>query len=124
MSTVMFSAPEFSHGNIPGMSDIYSLGRLFLFMSTQKEIFYKLLFLPIESEEVLKKISSSLQKIEIISLVSKMTMFEPKERPKTEEIRQILQNCEPIDFVNSDLLLECGFPIDEVISSEITDIDE
>ena len=76
--TVMFSAPEFSHGNIPGMSDIYSLGRLFLFMSTQKEIFYKLLFLPIESEEVLKKISSSLQKIEIISLVSKMTMFEPK----------------------------------------------
>ena len=126
--TVMFCPPEFTHGNLPGKSDIYSLGRLFLFMATDRDIFYKMLFLPVQDEEMLKKITVIVENIPILKLVSNMTKFNPEDRPGTTEIEMCLLKIDfyygPIDLINVDLLLQNGFPVQFMSTAGDFNVDE
>ena len=96
--TPIFASPEcLADGKRKNKStDIFSLGRVFLFMILPKEQFLEFLFVPVVKKTGKKKITELIEKETILSLVSKMMRI--KKRLDLPAIRNKLQSVE--QFMN------------------------
>ena len=94
--TPIFASPEcLADGKRKAKStDIFSLGRVFLFMILPKEQFLEFLFVPLAKKSQKKKITELIEKEPILSLISKMMRI--KKRLDLRGVRDDLQSIEQL----------------------------
>ena len=94
--TPIFASPEcLADGKRKDKStDIFSLGRVFLFMILPKEQFLEFLFVPVVKKAGQKKITELIEKEPILSLISNMMRI--KKRLDLQGIRNDLQSVEQL----------------------------
>ena len=94
--TPIFASPEcLADGERKDKStDIFSLGRVFLFMILPKEQFFEFLFVPLVKKTWKEKITELIEKVPILSLISKMMRI--KKRLDLQAIRNVLQSVEQL----------------------------
>ena len=80
-------------------TDIFSLGRVFLFMMLPKEKFLEFLFVPLTKDQK-ERITELVEKVPILSLISKMMQI--KKRLDLSAIRSKLQSVEQL-IISSDV---------------------
>ena len=87
--TPIYCSPEGLTGATPGISDMYSLGRVFTFLvSESRELFYSLIFFPLKNEVDARQIRSIIESFKIMKLIKKMTHIDEDKRmrfPKSTE---------------------------------------
>ena len=93
--TPIFASPECLAGGErkEKSTDIFSLGRVFLFMILSKEQFLEFLFVPITNGQK-ERITELIGKVPILSLISKMMQI--RNRPDLQAIRNDLQSIEQL----------------------------
>ena len=94
-------------------SDIFSLGRVFLFMILQKEQFLEFLFVPLVKNAWKEEITGLIEKVPILSLISKMMRI--NNRLDLQAIRKRLQSVE--QFTNLKAVAE----ISDIIQKSTSD---
>ena len=89
--TPIFASPEClaSSERKNKSSDIFSLGRVFLFVILPKEKFLEFLFVPLIHKDEKRIIMNLIEKVPILNLISKMMRI--KKRINLQEIRKELQ---------------------------------
>ena len=94
--TPIFASPEcLADGERKDKSaDIFSLGRVFLFLILPKEQFLELLFVPVVNKAGKKMITELIEKEPILSLISNMMRI--KKRLDLQGIRNDLQSVEQL----------------------------
>ena len=94
--TPIFASPEcLADGERKDKSsDIFSLGRVFLFMVLPKDQFLEFLFVPLLNKALKEKITGLIKKIPILILISKMMRL--KKRIDLQAIRNELQSVEQL----------------------------
>ena len=125
--TPTFASTEFSGNRLPGVSDLFSLGRLFTFMITEdKTVFYKLIFLPVKLQNHQTTINRIISGVPLLNLIQKMTKILPTERCSINDVLQELGSVNDFNLISMSDLEAKGYPIDhiEVVPSiwEIEDI--
>ena len=113
--TPIFASPE-CYGEKTTDSDTFSLGRTFLFISTPKELFLKLLFVPIASNEDQDTIAKILAAEGTLPWLI-VQMMKVKNRMSLEDVRIHLDQMKN----NSELALasEALKEIDEIVTRNI-----
>ena len=116
--TPIFASPEcLADGERKDKStDIFSLGRVFLFMILPKQQFLEFLFIPLPNDQK-KKITELIQQIPILSLISKMMRI--KNRSDLQAIRNELQSVEQL--MNLTAVAEIGDFIQKSTSNLTTE---
>ena len=116
--TPIFASPEcLADGERKDKStDIFSLGRVFLFMILPKQQFLEFLFIPLPNDQK-KKITELIQQIPILSLISKMMRI--KNRFDLQAIRNELQSVEQL--MNLTAVAEIGDFIQKSTSNLTTE---
>ena len=91
--TPIFCSPEILTGAKPGISDMYSMGRLFLFLIVEnRELFYSLVFMSIPDKLLCDQTRKIFKSFPIINLIKKMTHVDPAERIRMEDVNQELSS--------------------------------
>ena len=91
--TPIFCSPEALTDAKPGISDMYSLGRLFAFLVVEnREIFYCLVFMSITDASLCSTTRRLFESFPIIKLIKKMTDIEQDKRISIEIVSQELSS--------------------------------
>ena len=93
--TPIYCSPEALTGAKPEISDIYSMGRLFLFLvSESRELFYSSMFMSIPDESLCNQTRRIFESFPIITLIKKMTHVDPTKRIRINDVDQELSSDE------------------------------
>ena len=77
----------------PGISDMYSLGRLFAFLIVEnREIFYCLVFMSIPDASLCNTTRKLFESFPIVNLIKKMTHFNPDVRISIDDVSHELSS--------------------------------
>ena len=91
--TPVFCSPEGVTGAMLGLSDLFSLGRVYLFLVLEdRSLFYSLIFESILPSKRLRAIRNVLKTYPILNLITEMTHVEKDNRIKIPQIEQRLAN--------------------------------
>ena len=91
--TPVFCSPEGLTGATLGLSDLFSLGRVYLFLVLEdRSLFYSLLFESILTSKRLRATRKVLKAYPILNLITEMTHFEKDKRIKIPQVGQRLAN--------------------------------
>jgi len=95
--TPIYSSPEILTNPTPGVSDLYSLGRLFTFLICEdSRLFFYLIFFGIENQADLASVKTTMNSIPIMKLILKMTEVDQRKRiPIDQVIEQMEWNSDP-----------------------------
>ena len=117
--TPIFASPEcLADGKRKDKStDIFSLGRVFLFMILPKEQFPEFLFVPLVKKSQKKKITELIENVPILSLISKMMQI--TKRLDLQGIRNDLQSVEQL--MNLSVVAEISAIVQKSTSSCTTE---
>ena len=81
--TPIYSSPEILTDPTPGVSDLYSLGRVFTYLSCKAaRLFFYLIFFGIENQTDLATVKTTLNSIPITNLIMKMTEVDQSQGSK------------------------------------------
>ena len=112
--TPIFSSPEcLAKNDRKTKPDIFSLGRVMLFMLLSKENFLEFLFLPVTSATRKTLIMKEVEKHPILGCISKMMRI--KNRVDLPEVKTVLKQIKTLDLCNSLRV------ISELIGQSMTD---
>ena len=93
--TPIFCSPDILTGAKPGVSDMYSMGRLFLFLVVEnRELFYSVIFMSIPDKSLCNRTRKIFESFPIINLIKRMTHIDPAERISIEDVNQELSSAE------------------------------
>ena len=110
--TPIYCAPENFTDATPGVSDLFSLGRIFTnLISESKALFYNLIFYVFENEDDLMETKRILRKFPIFMLIKSMTEVEKNMRIEIEKIEDKLLEIK-IEIITTSLLMENGLSHD------------
>ena len=85
--TPVYCSPEVLTDAKPGISDMYSLGRLFTFLVVEnRELFYCLVFMSIPDVPLCNQTRKLFESFPIIKLIKKMTDIEQDERISIDDV--------------------------------------
>ena len=91
--TPIFCSPEGLTDAKPGVSDMYSLGRVFTFLVCEsRELFYCLIFFPLKNEVEARQIRSIMKASPIMKLIKKMSHIDMDKRISVAEVDRILSS--------------------------------
>ena len=91
--TPVFCSPEGLTGATLGLSDLFSLGRVYLFLVLEnRSLFYTLVFESILTSRRLRAIRKVLKNYPILNLITEMTHFEKNKRVTIAQVQQRLTN--------------------------------
>ena len=91
--TPIFCSPEALTDAKPGISDMYSLGRLFTFLVVEnREIFYCLVFMSVTDKSLCDTTRRLFESFPIINLIKKMIHIEQDKRISVEDVSQELSS--------------------------------
>ena len=91
--TPIYCSPEGLTGAKPGVSDMYSLGRVFTFLFCEnRALFYCLIFFPLKNKVDAKQIRRIIESFPIMKLIKKMTHIEMDKRISIAEVDRILSS--------------------------------
>ena len=120
--TPIFASPECFEIKT-NASDIFSLGRLFLFMMLPKESFLKILFVPITSSiDTIYLRNTILNQRDLIGLICAMTKTNKHQRIKIQQIRATfdsLKNSSQINLNSSGQTIEIERIVNQNLSCEM-----
>ena len=89
--TPVYCSPEGLTGTTAGISDMFSLGRVFTFLVMEdKSLFYTLVFTSILNQTDLQSVQSVMTSFPILDLIAGMTHFDQNKRLKIEEVERLL----------------------------------
>ena len=89
----MYCSPEALTDAKPGISDLYSLGRLFAFLVVEnRELFYCLVFMSITDESLCNQTRKIFESFPIINLIKKMTHIEQNKRISIDDVSRELSS--------------------------------
>ena len=110
--TPIYASPECFTGTVVGKSDLFSLGRLFLYLSTTTmELFYSLLFVAIKKKTSKKSVDFILAKYPILAMILRMTRADVESRPEVLSIEEELKKIVPFKSIDFTELKSQGLPI-------------
>ena len=121
--TPIFASPECFSAKTDA-SDIFSLGRLFLFMQLSKQSFLQFLYVPITLSSNLSYLTNNVfNQNGLLDLIRRMILIHCPSRPKIEQVRvsydQLKRKSETI--IKKSVELEINRIISSNISPEILD---
>ena len=91
--TPVYCSPEGLTKAKPGVSDVFSLGRVFTFLVMEnRSLFYTLVFTSIMDLSRLKSIRRVMSSFPILDLIKKMTNIDQNKRIKIPQVEQRLAN--------------------------------
>ena len=91
--TPVYCSPEGLTGAAPGISDTFSLGRVFTFLVMENRcLFYTLVFYTIADSTFLRCIRNILASFPIFNLIREMTHFDKNKRISIDQVEQRLVN--------------------------------
>ena len=89
--TPVFCSPDIMSEAKPGVSDIYSMGRLFLFLVVESlEMFYCLVFISVTDASLCQAARKVIEAFPIINLIKKMTHIDQYERISINDVSKEL----------------------------------
>ena len=89
--TPIYCSPEGLTKTTPGLSDMFSLGRVFTFLVMEdRSLFYTLVYTTIMDSANLQTIRSVMTSFPILNLIAGMTHVEQSKRLKIEEVERLL----------------------------------
>lgn len=107
--TPVFCSPEGLTGTTPGVSDMFSLGRLFAFLVFEdRSLFYTLYFLPIIHQADRELIRNILLSFPILELVEKMTHNDKDERIQIQAVGDCLDSMNIEVITKATIFTELG----------------
>ena len=90
--TPIYCSPEGLTGTTVGVSDMFSLGRVFTFLVMEdKSLFYTLVFTPIPDTSHLQSIRSIMMSFPIFNVIRQMTHIDQNKRAKIYLVEQSLK---------------------------------
>lgn len=93
--TPIYCSPEGLTSVIPGVSDMFSLGRVYTFLVMEdRSLFYSLMFFTIKNPSHLQFIRNLMTSIPIMNLIKKMTHIDHVKRISIRGLEQRLTNIE------------------------------
>ena len=93
--TPIYCSPDILTGAKPGVSDMYSMGRLFLFLIVEnRELFYSVIFMSIPDKSLCNQTRKLFESFPIICLIKEMTHVDPVERISIADLNQKLSSAE------------------------------
>ena len=105
--TPVYCSPEGLTGTTPGISDMFSLGRVFTFLVMEdKSLFYTLVFTSILDALRLQSIRNVLASFPILNLIKEMTYFDMNKRIKIPQVEQMLANINPAIITKLDIEIQ------------------
>ena len=108
--TPIFCSPENLSKTVPGISDLFSLGRVFTRMIMENKLmFYNFIFYIFDEPEDLENAKNSLKSFPIINLIKKMTEVEIEKRITLEKADKLLSKID-LEIISFQLLIDRGFP--------------
>ena len=113
--TPIYSSPEILTNATPGVSDLYSLGRLFTFLICEdSRLFFYLIFFGIENQADLATVKTTMNSIPITNLIIKMTEVDQNKRIRIdqviEEILEFKSSIQYVEIISETFLVSKGFP--------------
>ena len=89
--TPIYCSPEGLTGTIVGVSDLFSLGRVFTFLVMENtSLFYTLLFTSILIPTYLESVRNVITSFPIMNLIREMTHIEKRKRIQIRHVKQML----------------------------------
>jgi len=110
--TPIYSSPEvlIEEKRKPGVSDLYSLGRVFAFLCSENiRIFIYLIFFSIEDQTEFTSVRNVIESIPILKLILQMTKINPNERIKIDQVQSELTSMN-VEIISKIFLRRKGFP--------------
>jgi len=110
--TPIYSSPEIliKEKRKPGVSDLFSLGRVFAFLCSENiRIFIYLIFFSIEEQAKFDCVRRVIQSIPILNLILQMTKIDPNERIKIDQVQSELTTIN-VQIISKTFLETKGFP--------------
>ena len=105
--TPVYCSPEGLTGTTPGVSDMFSLGRVFTFLVLEdKSLFYTLVFFTILDLADVRSIRNILSSFSILNLIREMTHIEKNKRIKVHQVEQRLANINIEVITKGDIMNE------------------
>ena len=91
--TPVYCSPEGLTGTTPGISDMFSLGRVFTFLVLEdRSLFYTLVFFTILDQADVQSIQNILSSFPILNVIREMTHIDKNKRIKIQQVEQRLAN--------------------------------
>ena len=91
--TPIYCSPEGLTKTTPGLSDMFSLGRVFTFLVMEdRSLFYTLVFTSILDSSHLQSIRNMMTSFPILNLIKEMTHIDKNKRIKIPQVEQRLAN--------------------------------
>ena len=91
--TPIYCSPEGLTSATPGISDLFSLGRVFTFLVMEDQIlFYILTFFTIKNQSHLEFIQNYMSSFQIMNLIKEMTHIDKNKRIRIAQVKQRLTN--------------------------------
>ena len=91
--TPVYSSPEGLTSAVPGVSDMFSLGRVFTFLIMEdRSLFYILTFFSIKNSSHLQFIRNFMTSFPIMNLIKEMTHIDANKRIRIAQVEQRLTN--------------------------------
>ena len=125
--TPVYCSPEGLTGTTAGVSDMFSLGRVFTFLVMEdRSLFYTLVFTSILDSSHLQSIRSVMTSFPILNLIKEMTHIEKNKRIKIPQVEQRLANIKleivtKVDIENlltaqgHTVILDTDYQVDEMM---------
>ena len=89
--TPVYCSPEGLTATTPGVSDLFSLGRVYTFLIMEnKSLFYTLVFTSILDSSHLQSVRSVMSSFPILDLIKQMTDIDQNKRTKIHQVEQRL----------------------------------
>ena len=119
--TPVFCSPEGLTDAEAGISDTYSLGRVFTFLVCEsRELFYCLIFMPLKMEYYCNQIRRIMESFPIMNLIKKMTHIEKDKRIRIAEVDRILSSGFDLELVTVQAMMARG--LEQELVNEIGDV--
>ena len=105
--TPVYCSPEGLTGTTPGISDMFSLGRVYTFLVIEnRSLFYTLVFFTITDLAYLQCIRSILSEFPVFDLIREMTHFDKNKRISVTQVEQRSANMKIEIIKKSDILFK------------------
>ena len=117
--TPIYCSPEGLTGAIPGLSDMYSLGRVFTFLVCEnRDLFIWQIFFPLKNEVDAIKIRSIIESFPIMKLIKKMTHIDRNQRISITEVDRVLSSTDlDLELVTVEAMVNKG--LEQIIVEDI-----
>ena len=93
----------------PGVSDLYSLGRVFTFLVCEnRELFYCLIFMPLKIEYYCNQMRRIIKSFPITRLIKKMTQIKKHKRISIAKVDRILSTGFDLELITVQAMMDKG----------------